>query len=188
VNKKMRYAIGAAGAVPALAMIPGQFAAPAAHAGKTAVTTGKKVRTVYATDMAVFTPTSIISSTSPNISQNNGTCSGSKGNHNTQNGITVRFYTKPEKGNRTCVGTIKVSDTGDLIQSIGGYVQNSHGVFCHFAKSGGGVTTDRCRGIFRNTNGAGTPQSLIVAGFSTSAIFGDVEHVKSFVPFKGNGF
>jgi hypothetical protein len=188
MNKKIRYAIGAVGAVPALAMIPGHFAAPAAHAGKTAATTGKKVRTIYATDTAAFTPTSIISSTSPNISQNTGTCSGSKGNHNTQNGITVRFYTKAMKGNRTCVGTIKVSDTGDFIQSIGGYVQNSHGVFCHFAKPGNGVTTDRCRGVFRNTNGFGTPQSLIVAGFSTSDVFGSVEHVKSVVPFKGNGF
>jgi hypothetical protein len=164
MNKKIRYAIGAVGAVPALAMIPGHFAAPAAHAGKAAATTGKKVRTIYATDTAAFTPTSIISSTSPNISQNTGTCSGSKGNHNTQNGITVRFYTKAMKGNRTCVGTIKVS------------------------KPGNGVTTDRCRGVFRNTNGFGTPQSLIVAGFSTSDVFGSVEHVKSVVPFKGNGF
>jgi hypothetical protein len=186
VNKKIRYAIGAVGAVPALAMIPGQFAAPAAHAVKTAATTGKKVRTVYATDTAVFATTSSRSSTSPAISPNVGSCTGSKGHHNTQNGITVRFYTRPAGTGRTCVGTIKVSDTGDFISSIGGYVQNSHGVFCYFAKAGNGVTTDTCRRVFDNTNGFGTKQSLIVAGFST--FLSVPTHVKSVVPFKNNGF
>jgi hypothetical protein len=135
----------------------------------------------------MFAATSSRSSTSSAaISQNVGACTGSKGHHNTQNGITVRFYTKPVPGNRTCVGTIKVSDTGDFISSIGGYVQNSHGVFCHFVKGGNGTTTDRCRRVFENTNGFGTAQSLIVAGFST--FLGVATHVKSVVPFKNNGF
>jgi hypothetical protein len=56
MNKKIRYAMGAVGAVPALAMIPVQLAAPAAHAGKTAAATGKMVRTIYARDTA-FTAT-----------------------------------------------------------------------------------------------------------------------------------
>jgi hypothetical protein len=186
VNKKMRYAIGAVGAVPALAMIPGQFATPAAHAGTTATATGKRVRTVYATDTAVFATTSGTSSTSSGTSPNVGSCTGSKGHHNTQNGITVRFYTRPVPGNRTCVGTIKVSDTGDFITSIGGFVSNSRGTYCKFFKRGNGVTTDTCRRVFDNTNGYGTPQSLIVAGFST--FLGIKTYVKSVVPFKNNGF
>jgi hypothetical protein len=185
VNKKIRYAIGAVGTVPALAMIPGQLAAPAAHAGKAATTTGKKVRAVYATDAALFTASNS-STSSAAISPNVGACLASKGHHNTQNGITVRFYAKALPNNRTCVGTIKVSDTGDFISSIGGYVQNSHGVFCHFSKQGNGVTTDRCRRVFENTNGFDTPQSLIVAGFST--FLGVTTHVKSVVPFKNDGF
>jgi hypothetical protein len=185
VNKKIRYAIGAVGAVPALAMITGPFAAPAAHAATTAVT-GKKVRTIYARDTALFAPASAINSASPSTSPNVGSCTASKGHHNTQNGVTVRFYTRPVPSNRTCVGTIKVSDTGDLVHYVGGFVRNSHGTFCKFSTVNS-VVTDRCRRVFDNTNGYLTPQSLIVAGFSKS-YFGFSDHVYSVVPFKNNGF
>jgi hypothetical protein len=185
VNKKIRYAIGAVGAVPALAMIPGQLAVPAAHAGTTAAT-GKKVRTIYATDTAMLAPASSRSSvSSAAISPDTGSCVASQGHHITQNGITVRFYARPVAGNRTCIGTIKVSDGADLALSIGGYVQNSHGIFCKFS-TGNTVTTDRCRRVFANTNGFDTPQSLVVAGFSHS-IFG-YAHAYSVVPFKNKGF
>ena len=63
VSKKIRYAIGAVGATPALAMILVPPAATAAsHAGKPPASTGKKARTVYARDTAANLVNSIASS------------------------------------------------------------------------------------------------------------------------------
>jgi hypothetical protein len=188
VNKKIRYAIGAVGAVPALAMIPGQFAAPAVHAGKTAATTGKKVRTVYATDTAVFAGTSGISSASPSTSPNVGSCTGSVGHHNKSHDVTVRFYTRPVAGNRTCIGTIKVSDSGDQVFQVSGRVHNAGGPFCAF--HGGTqqtIVTDRCRRVFRNDNGYLSRSPLTVSGFGVPFI-GATGTVTSTVPFRNDGF
>jgi hypothetical protein len=191
VNKKIRYAIGAVGAVPALAMIPGQFAAPAAHAGKTAAAaTGKKVRTVYATDTAVFATTSSRSSTSPAISPNVGSCKGNTGHHNTQDGVTVRFYTKAVPPGRTCIGTIKVSDTAVLTSSVGGSVVNSHPTnYCVFTVRAK-IASHRCRRVFLNTSGFDTPRALTVVGFQdafgtrTASVFSVIQSGH----FKNNGF
>jgi hypothetical protein len=183
VNKKIRYAIGAVGAVPVLAMIPGQFAAPAAHAGTTTTATGKKVRTVYATDTAVFATTST-SSTSPAISPNVGSCTGNTGHHNTHSDVTVRFYSRPAGTGRTCIGTIKVSDSGFLTAGVGGYVQNSRNTFCAFS-AGKAVTSDRCRRVFLNTSGY-LQKALRVAGWGSNGLV--TASVKSVVPFKGKGF
>lgn len=181
MNKKIRYAIGAVGAVPVLAMIPGQFAAPAAHAGKTAETTGKKVRTVYATDTAVFAPTSTISSTSPAISPNVGSCRGTNGHHVVSNSGALRFYSAPE-GTRTCIGTIQVSTP--YPKSIGGGVNNINTVgradFCSFRNSVASVSHIRCRRIFIR-------DKLSVSGFITNGL--NINKVLNMrYPFRDNGF
>lgn len=185
MNKKIRYAMGAVGAMPALAMIPGQLAAPAAHAGKTAATTGKKVRTIYARDTA-FAATA--SSLSPNISPNVGSCTGNTGHHNKHSDVTVRFYTRPVIPNRTCIGTIKVSDSGIQVFQVSGQVHNSGGVFCAFH---GGiqqtVVSHRCRRVFRNDSGFNAPSPLTVSGFG-SPFVGATGKVRSTIPFRNDGF
>jgi hypothetical protein len=192
VNKKIRYAIGAVGAVPALAMIPGQFAAPAAHAGKTAATTtGKKVRTVYATDTAAFGPASSRSSTSPAISPDVGSCTGNTGHHTTSHGVTVRFYTRAAPPGRTCIGTIKVSDTAVLTSAVGGSVANANNNgFCLFAVHAK-IATHTCRRVFLNTSGANTRQALTVVGFQDAFSTARTAQVFSVIHsghFKNNGF
>jgi hypothetical protein len=187
MNKKIRYAIGAVGAVPALAMIPGQFAAPAAHAGKTATATGKTVRTVYARDTAAFATTS---STSPAISPNVGSCTGTIGNHTTHSDITVRFYDRRAGTDRTCIGTIKVSATG-FNSSVGGRVANSHNThFCSFFFPGKTVASHRCRRVFDNTSGFDAPSPLAVVG-SGGNFFGASPRVFSVIHsghFRSNHF
>jgi hypothetical protein len=187
MNKKIRYAMGAVGAMPALAMIPAQLAAPAAHAGKTPATTGKKVRTVYARDTAAFTSATTSPSTSPAISPNVGSCTGTTGHHNTSHGVTVRFYTRPVPPNRTCIGTIKVSDTALLTSSVGGSVVNSRvhgGCFFEVGKS---IASHRCRRVFLNDSGFDARSPLTVVGFQVA--FGTrTASVFSTVPFKDNGF
>lgn len=187
MNKKIRYAIGAVGAMPTLAMIPGQLAAPAAHAGKTAATTGKKVRTVYARDTAAFASTTT-TSTSPAISPNVGSCTGITGHHNKHSDVTVRFYSRPVSPNRTCIGTIKVSDSGIQVFQVSGQVHNSGGVFCKF--SGGiqqTVVSHRCRRVFRNDNGFNAPSPLTVSGFGVPFV-GATGKVRSTIPFRNDGF
>lgn len=186
MNKKIRYAIGAVGAMPLLAMTPGQFAAPAAHAGITAATTGKKVRTVYATDTAVFATASSRSSTSPAISPNVGSCTGTTGHHTKQGDVTVRFYTRAVGADRTCVGTIKVSDTSLFNSFVRGHVQNLNGShFCTFVGNGS-VATHVCRRVFENTTGT-LAKSLTVVGAGVD-IFSNVTSAKSKYPFRNNGF
>ena len=188
MNKKIRYAMGAVGAMPALAMIPAQFAAPAAHAGKTAATTGKKVRTVYARDTAFAAGTS---SPSPNISPNVGSCRGNTGHHNKHSDVTVRFYTRAIiSQNRTCIGTIKVSDSSPFTSRVGGFVSNSGvGAGCFFS-AGHLVVSHRCRRVFRNDNGFDAPHPLTVRGFGALGDFQSnvASTINSRGQFRNDGF
>jgi hypothetical protein len=184
VNKKMRYAMGAVGAMPALAMVPAQFATPAVHTGKTTATSGKKVRTIFATDTAFATTTS--STGSAAISPNVGSCTGTNGHHNKHSDVTVRFYSKPALPNRTCIGTIKVSDSGFATSSVGAYIQNSNGIFCQFSV-GKTVASHRCRRVFEDTNGFNAQHPLTVVGFGINVLNVEAK-VFSTIPFPGKGF
>jgi hypothetical protein len=194
VNKKIRYAMGAVGAMPALAMIPGQLAAPAVHAGKTAATTGKTVRTVYARDTAAFATTSTTTTASSAISPNVGACTGNTGHHTKTSNVTVRFYTRlfPTE-NRTCVGTIKVTGSAFLETTAGGWVHNSGGTFCFFSANKT-TTSHRCRAVFRNDNGFNARSPLQVVGFSSSFPGGIQTQTKAISTinasghFRNNGF
>ena len=182
MNKKIRYAMGAVGALPALAMIPGQLAAPASHAGKTTATTGKKVRTIYARD-AAFTATSSSASASPALTSSEiakGSCKGTTGHHIGNDTVTVRFFSAPA-GSRTCIGTIQTSTAS--YDAAGGGVNNINTVsrpdFCSFQGTLD-ISHIRCRRIF-------VRDKLSVSGTATNGV-GAVTSIHSHYPFRKDGF
>lgn len=109
MNKKIRYAIGAVGAMPTLAMMPVPFAAATVvtHAGKTPASIGKKVRTVYARDTAANMPSSISRGTSsdavsPNIGPQACTSNGT-GHFSERTSTRGHFFVSIFRSSHGCV-------------------------------------------------------------------------------------
>jgi hypothetical protein len=114
MNKKIRYAMGAVGAMPALAMIPVPFAAATAatHAVKTPASTGKKARTVYARDTAANLASASVSPTpSPGITTLNGptACTPNFVGHATRISIRSHFSATFAFGPHGCVSAVGAS-------------------------------------------------------------------------------
>jgi len=162
VKKKIRYAIGAVGAMPVLAMAA-QFTAPAAHAGTATTGTGKKARTMYARGTPQDT-----------------SCSGSIGHHKAQDGFTIHYYTAPESAHHSCVGTIQLNYDGSLGNIyMSGWVHTVNGNYCKFGTPNAAMQTGiTCREIF-------TTSSLHVHGQSTVE---PANGVTATYPFANNGF
>jgi hypothetical protein len=175
VKKKVRYAVGAVGAVPALGlMIPAAAAASAPHAAKTA----KQVRITGPSHAAMADPASSISSSLLNGSLR-AICSGHQGNHRSESGMVVRFYSAPYANSKTCIGTIEVStiDRGSLLR---GWVSNHYGAFCMHS----GVPLEQewtCKDPFRRRN-------LAVVGVLSNAPHSSARRVASLYPFRHNHF
>jgi hypothetical protein len=111
VNKKVRYAAGFAGAVPALGMM-----AAAAAAAPVAAHTGSKTVRLH------------MGHASPGA-RPDATCKGNRGNHHTSNSITIRFYSKSVSPLATCIGTVQTSFFEKAI--LGGEIQTKNGdSFC----------------------------------------------------------
>ncbi len=147
MSKKVRYAVGAIGTVPAL----GLLAAPAAAGASAPAHTAKKmVRTASAgLRQGALSPTS-------------SSCIAS--NKHTDNTTTkhLTFWSKPV-GSRTCIGTIIFSWTGADGTAASGHVHTINGNFCVHAVSGTKIQF-ACRQTFVHT-------SLKVCGGETHAGF-----------------
>jgi len=129
MSKKVRYALGAIGAVPAL----GLLTPVAAAATTTAHASGKSVKTVSLAHQGG----------APEAAS----CLASRVHSVENSGVLLRFWSKPE-GSRTCIGTIHVSHfpigTGSQIEGI---VGNNNGLFCNHL-AGGHDANFVCRRIF----------------------------------------
>jgi hypothetical protein len=128
MSKKVQYAIGAVGLVPAL----GLLAQPAV--GATAHTSGKRVSAITAGRTRhgeTATPAA--------------TCIANRYHHVRQNGVSLTVWSAPV-GSRICVGTIEVGGDGPI---IGTSVLNSFGSgFC--ARSlFNTFSINVCRHVFR---------------------------------------
>jgi hypothetical protein len=132
MSKKVRYAIGAAGIVPALGLLtpPAAGALAPVHASK------KTVRT------APFGSAQASSSNSPDF-----TCIASKGYTVSASSMKLRFWSRPA-GSRTCIGTIEVTYAGPNAHRTGASVSNAFGQFCVQTAAGTHIT-DTCRRVFR---------------------------------------
>jgi hypothetical protein len=123
MSKKVQYAIGAVGLVPALGLLAQPAAGASAHASaKPAYTSGKRVNA---------TP-----------------CYGHTAHHAVSHGVHLTFWSAPV-GSRTCIGTIEVS--AKSTSAVGAYVQNHFGSFC-VQGVGGAHITDVCRRVFRRNS------------------------------------
>jgi len=124
MSKKVQYAIGAVGLLPALGLLAQPAAGVSAHAStKPALTSGKRVN-------------------------NAPSCTGRIAHHAFNQGVSLTFWSAPV-GSRTCIGTIEVN--GQSTSAIGASVQNHFGLFC--ARTAGGAhITDVCRRVFRRNS------------------------------------
>lgn len=177
MKKKVRYAVGAVGAVPTLGlMIPAATAATTApHATKTA----KQVRITGLGHAAAADPVSSISSSLLKGSSLRVVCTGHQGNHHSKSGMYIRFYSAAYPNNKTCIGTIELS-TIDRGSELHGWVHNHYGDFCKH----NGVPLEQewtCKALFRRT-------SLAVIGVLSNAPHSSAVGINSIYPFRHNGF
>jgi hypothetical protein len=145
MNKKVRYALGLAGVVPALGMLQPVAAHAAAHTAKESVPASKKtVRTVALGHLEGGTLSPLAT-----------TCIASREHTSnyplTDGTIHLKYWSKPE-GSRTCIGTIEVSGvpnySSPVIQTG---VLNVNGSFC-VRSTHGTHSTNVCRRIFVRTD------------------------------------
>ena len=120
MGKKVQYAIGAVGLVPALGLLAQPAAGASAHASaKPALTSGKSV--------------------------NATSCTGRTEHQSINHGVILTFWSAPV-GSRTCIGTIEVSKNST--SKVGAFVNNAFGNFC-VRSAGGGHITYGCHRVFR---------------------------------------
>lgn len=170
MSKKVRYAIGAIGVVPALGVLA-QPAAASAHPPKQPAHTSKTVRIVQPghTHAHPFSASSAPSTT-------NLTCTASRKHTVHASFLTLTFWSKPVSG-RTCVGTIDVAYSGNNPNHTGALVQNAFGQFC-IQNAAGRTITDTCRHVFRRN-------SLRVIGVERNANGSPFAAVSDYYPFIG---
>jgi len=117
MGKRVRYALGAAGAVPALGLLmPVAAGAPAAEHSPSK--SGKTVSLAQ---------------------QRRATCTASRKHTHASFSLHLTFWSKPVNG-RTCIGTIKLTYSGSLGSKIRGSVINNNGVFCRHTVAGKNIT------------------------------------------------
>jgi len=129
MSKKVRYALGAIGAVPAL----GLLTPPATGAAAAAPTASQSVKTVSLAHHSAVPEAA--------------SCLASRVHSVDTFGVLLRFWSKPE-GSRTCIGTIHVSHpAGGHGSKVQGFVGNDNGTFCNHT-AGGHDANFVCRRIF----------------------------------------
>ena len=176
MKKQVRYAVGVAGAVPAFGlMVPANAttAATTAHIAKTA----KQVRVLSAGHQVVPASTTSGADSTSLLA----TCSGHQGNHRTNSGVTVRFYSAPYGTSRTCIGTIQVSTTHTTGSNMRGWVHNAYGAeFCDHSGNVFFPLNWPCKHPFR--------RKLLGVTGAVSFARGSTIIVNSPYPFRHNGF
>jgi hypothetical protein len=137
MGKKVRYAVAAAGVVPALGLLaqPAAGATAPAHTAKNPVQTSKKtVKTVWVGHVQEIAPLA-------------STCTANRQWTIATSGVHLKFWSRPS-GSHTCIGTIEISYTGASANHTGASVINAFGQFCH-ATAAGRKLTDGCHHVFR---------------------------------------
>jgi hypothetical protein len=124
MSKKVQYAIGAVGLLPALGLLAQPAAGASAHAS---TTSGKRVNA-------------------------NATCYGHTEHHAIHNHVSLTFWSA-RVGSRICVGTMEITNLPGVggVASVGTSVLNHYGTFCAKTTEGD-FSTNVCRRVFR-TNG-----------------------------------
>jgi hypothetical protein len=133
MSKKVRYAVGALGALPALGLLTPQATAAATTA---AHAHGKTVRTDLVHQRAVAPDAHCVANSYSPHSK-------------TKSSVHLKFWTKPGPAKTTCIGTIEVSAPGAT--SVSEYVSNHNGHFCSDRTNNGTTKlTFVCRDYFQN--------------------------------------